>query len=186
MRFGVGENGDLGNGVKERKGKGLDKYHRCLHLKRETVGKRVTGKMLELNHLPTVNAFLNTASAVLLVCGYISIRKGKVKAHRAFMIGAMAASALFFASYLLYHAQVGATKFAGTGWIRPVYFAILISHTLLAAAIVPMALITLYRALRGNFQSHRSIARWTLPFWLYVSVTGVLIYLMLYHWFPSR
>jgi len=96
----------------------------------------------------------------------------------------MTVSALFLISYLIYHSQVGATKFSGTGWVRPVYFAILISHTILAAVIVPMAIITLYRALRKDFQRHRRIARWTLPLWLYVSVTGVLIYLMLYHWFP--
>jgi uncharacterized membrane protein YozB (DUF420 family) len=102
------------------------------------------------------------------------------------MLGAVIASAAFFVSYAIYHAHAGATKFAGTGWVRPVYFAILISHTVLAAVIVPMALVTLVRALRGDFARHRAIARWTLPLWLYVSVTGVLIYLMLYHWFPSR
>ncbi len=102
------------------------------------------------------------------------------------MISAVIASALFLISYSIYHAYVGATRFAGTGWIRPVYFAILISHTVFAAFIVPMVFATLLRALRGNFQRHKAIARWTLPLWLYVSATGVLIYLMLYHWFPSR
>ncbi len=142
--------------------------------------------MFDFHDLPTVNAILNATSACFLICGYAFIRKRKIVAHRNCMLGAMAASALFLVSYLLYHYQVGATKFTGTGWIRPVYFAILISHTVLAAAIVPMALVTLYRALRNDFQRHRKIARCTLPLWLYVSATGVLIYLMLYHWFPNR
>ncbi len=102
------------------------------------------------------------------------------------MLGAVFASVLFLTSYGIYHAHAGATKFAGTGWVRPLYFTILISHSVLAALIVPMVLVTLFRALRGDFKRHRSIARWTLPIWLYVSVTGVLIYLMLYHLFPSR
>lgn len=102
------------------------------------------------------------------------------------MLGAMAASVLFLVSYLIYHSQVGTTRFAGTGWVRPVYFTILISHTVLAAVIVPMAIVTLYRALLKDFQRHRAVARWLLPIWLYVSATGVLIYLMLYHWFPHR
>ncbi len=140
--------------------------------------------MLDVRDLPTVNAILNAMSACFLICGYAFIRKRKIAAHRNCMLTAMTVSALFLISYLIYHSQVGATKFSGTGWVRPVYFAILISHTILAAVIVPMAIITLYRALRKDFQRHRRIARWTLPLWLYVSVTGVLIYLMLYHWFP--
>jgi len=142
--------------------------------------------MLTIHDLPAVNAILNATSAVLLVCGYAFIRSGKVEAHRICMLGAFVVSALFLVSYSVYHAHVGSTKFAGTGWVRPLYFAILISHSALAALIVPMALVTLFRALKGDFKRHRAIARWTLPIWLYVSVTGVLIYLMLYHLFPSR
>jgi len=129
---------------------------------------------------------LNAASATLLVAGYLFLRRRNITAHRACMLGAVVASAAFFISYAIYHAHAGTTKFAGTGWVRPIYFAILISHTLLAAVIIPMVLLTLVRALRGDFARHRAIARWTFPLWLYVSVTGVLIYLMLYHWFPSR
>lgn len=142
--------------------------------------------VLDVRDLPTVNAILNAMSACFLICGYAFIRKRKIAAHRNCMLTAMTVSALFLISYLIYHSQVGATKFSGTGWVRPVYFAILISHTVLAAAIVPMATVTLYRALRKDFSRHRLIARWTLPIWLYVSVTGVLIYLMLYHWFSHR
>lgn len=142
--------------------------------------------MLDIRALPSLNALLNATSAALLVAGYLFIRRRNIAAHRTCMLGAVVASAAFFVSYAIYHAHAGTTKFAGTGWVRPVYFAILISHTLLAAVIVPMALTTLVRALRGDFARHRAIARWTLPLWLYVSVTGVLIYLMLYHWFPSR
>jgi uncharacterized membrane protein YozB (DUF420 family) len=142
--------------------------------------------MLTIHDLPTVNAILNATSAVLLVCGYAFIRRGKIDAHRICMLGAFASSVLFLASYSIYHAHAGSTKFVGTGWVRPLYFAILISHSVLAALIVPMAVVTLFRALRKDFQRHRAIARWTLPIWLYVSATGVLIYLMLYHLFPSR
>ncbi|GBC98279.1 hypothetical protein HRbin17_00781 [bacterium HR17] len=142
--------------------------------------------MLDIRDLPTVNAVLNATSAALLAVGYAFIRKGNIAAHRACMLGAVVASALFFASYTVYHAHAGTTKFAGTGWVRLVYFTVLISHTVLAAVIVPMVLVTLLRALRSDFQRHRALARWTLPLWLYVSVTGVLIYLMLYHWYPSR
>ncbi|MFA0732069.1 MAG: hypothetical protein RJAPGHWK_000403 [Candidatus Fervidibacter sp.] len=136
--------------------------------------------------MPSLNALLNASSATLLVAGYLFLRRRNITAHRACMLGAVVASAAFFISYAIYHAHAGTTKFAGTGWVRPIYFAILISHTLLAAVIIPMVLLTLVRALRGDFARHRAIARWTFPLWLYVSVTGVLIYLMLYHWFPSR
>ncbi len=142
--------------------------------------------MVTMHDLPTVNAILNATSAVLLVCGYAFIRSGKVDAHKICMLGAFALSALFLLSYSVYHAHAGSTKFAGTGWVRPLYFTILISHSVLAALIVPMALVTLFRALKGDFKRHRAIACWTLPIWLYVSVTGVLIYLVLYHLFPSR
>jgi uncharacterized membrane protein YozB (DUF420 family) len=139
---------------------------------------------MPLGWLPALNAGLNATSALLLAIGYAFIRGGRVQAHRACMLAACAVSALFLASYLTYHAQVGSVHFSGHGWIRPVYFTILISHTVLAAAIVPLALITLWRAWRERFGAHRRIARWTLPIWMYVSVTGVVVYLMLYQIFP--
>jgi len=111
--------------------------------------------------------------------------RGKIAAHRAVMITALVSSSLFLTSYLYYHYHVGSVHFQGQGWSRPVYFSILISHTILAIVIVPMVIITLTRALRGNFARHRGIARWTFPLWLYVSVTGVIVYFMLYHWFVS-
>jgi putative membrane protein len=130
--------------------------------------------------LPTLNAALNTLSAVFLCAGYLFIRSSNRGAHRRCMLAAVACSTLFLISYLVYHFQVGSVGFKGQGWIRPVYFAILITHTILAAAVVPLALITVIRALRERFDAHRRIARWTFPVWLYVSVTGVVIYLMLY------
>ncbi len=132
--------------------------------------------------LPTLNAALNATSAVLLALGFAFIRRGRWKVHRAFMLSAFATSTAFLVSYLYYHAQVGTTPFAGQGWVRPVYFTILLTHTVLAVAVVPLALVTLARALRARFDRHRRIARWALPLWLYVSVTGVVVYLMLYHW----
>jgi len=134
-----------------------------------------------LIHLPTLNAWLNATSAVLLVLGYAFIRSKRVSAHRLCMLLALASSTAFLISYLYYHAQVGSVRFQGQGWVRAVYFTILLTHTVLAAAIVPLALVTLVRALREQFDRHRRIARWTLPLWLYVSVTGVVIYWMLYH-----
>ncbi|HKJ68728.1 MAG TPA: DUF420 domain-containing protein [bacterium] len=131
--------------------------------------------------LPTINAILNGLSAVLLSLGYGFIRRGNMRVHKRFMIAAFGVSALFLISYLIYHAQVGSTAFTGQSWIRPVYFFILITHIILAAVIVPLAIITLIRALRERFALHKKIARWTLPVWLYVSVTGVLVYVMLYH-----
>lgn len=136
--------------------------------------------MLALADFPALNASLNATTAVLLVTGFALIRMKRVALHRGFMLSALAVSCLFLASYLYYHAHIGSKPFAGVGWIRPVYFAILISHTVLAVAIVPLALVTLARALRERFDRHRRIARWTLPIWLYVSVTGVVIYLLLY------
>jgi uncharacterized membrane protein YozB (DUF420 family) len=136
--------------------------------------------VLTLADLPGVNAILNATTAVLLVVGYGLIRRGHRSAHRAVMISAFALSSLFLASYLWYHAHAGVTRFPGHGWIRPVYFAILLSHTVLAAAIVPLVLVTLARGLRADFPRHARLARWTLPAWLYVSVTGVVIYGMLY------
>ncbi len=139
--------------------------------------------MIPLSALPTLNAALNGASACLLSLGFLCIRRKRVAAHRACMLSAFATSSIFLVSYLTYHYHVGSVAFRGQGWIRPAYFAILISHTVLAAATVPLALITLVRALRGRFDRHARIARWTLPVWLYVSVTGVLVYWMLYHLF---
>lgn len=137
--------------------------------------------MLSVSNLSTVNAILNGMSAVLLVIGYYFIRRRRWKVHRAFMLAAFVVSTLFLISYLIYHAHMGSVPFQGQGWIRPVYYAILISHVVLAAAIVPLALVTLAQAFRRRFAQHRGIARWTLPIWLYVSVTGVLVYVMLYH-----
>ncbi len=140
--------------------------------------------MIPLGALPALNAVLNSASAVLLLLGYRFIRRGRVGAHRACMVGALGVSTLFLASYLTYHFNVGSVRFSGQGWVRPLYFAILISHTILAAAVVPLALVTLWRAWRERFDAHRRIARVALPVWLYVSVTGVVVYLMLYHLYP--
>ncbi len=136
--------------------------------------------MLKLQDLPGVNAALNATTALLLMTGYVLIRRGRRRAHRAVMIGAFGVSVLFLASYLWYHAHAGVMRFPGVGWIRPVYFAILLSHTVLAAAIVPLVLVTLARGLRADFPRHARLARWTLPVWLYVSVTGVVVYVMLY------
>lgn len=135
---------------------------------------------------PAVNAALNAMSAVLLVAGFFYIRQRRIAVHRAFMAAAFATSTLFLLSYLGYHYSVGATRFQGQGWPRTIYLSILLSHTVLAVIILPMAITTLYRALRGQFDRHRGIARWTLPLWIYVSVTGVVIYAMLYHLYPSR
>lgn len=130
---------------------------------------------------PTLNATLNGSSAVLLLAGRWYISRGKMAIHRAFMIAALVCSTVFLISYLYYHAHVGSVHFQGQGWARPVYFTILFTHTLLAAVIVPLVIITLSRALRERFDRHRIIARWTFPLWLYVSITGVIIYVMLYH-----
>ena len=135
---------------------------------------------MDVSNLPTLNALLNSLSGVLLTSGYVLIRQGWIKAHRACMLVAFATSTVFLISYLIYHANVGTVAFTGQGGIRIAYFAVLISHVVLAALILPLALVTLYRALRGQFEHHRRIARWTLPVWLYVSVTGVIVYLMLY------
>ena len=134
---------------------------------------------------PVINASLNGTSAVLLVTAHSMIKRGRVATHRGLMLAAVITSSLFLVSYLYYHAHVGSVYFQGQGWSRPVYFSILISHTTLAAAIVPLVIITLSRALRQRFDRHRAIARWTYPIWLYVSVTGVIIYFMLYHLFAA-
>lgn len=135
--------------------------------------------------LPHLNATLNATSALLLLSGYRFIRRGRIRAHRNCQVSAVVTSSLFLISYLTYHYYHGATRFAGQGIVRPLYFIILTTHTILAVVIVPLILVTLYRAARGDFIRHRRIARWTLPLWLYVSVTGVIVYLMLYQIYPS-
>jgi putative membrane protein len=136
--------------------------------------------VIPLSALPALNAVLNATSAVLLAAGFLAIRGRRVRLHRACMVSAFATSVVFLASYLTYHLQVGTTRFPGHGWTRPVYFAILGTHTVLAATIPPLAITTLVLALRGRFGRHVRLARWTLPTWFYVSVTGVVIYVMLY------
>lgn len=137
-------------------------------------------KLLPLSSFPVLNALLNAACTVLLLAGYSFIRRGKILAHKACMVSAFVCSAVFLGSYLYFHLHAGIIRFGGQGWIRPVYFTLLVSHTILAIVIVPLILITLARALRQRFDLHRAIARWTLPLWFYVSVTGVIIYLLLY------
>ena len=138
-----------------------------------------------ISYLPHLNACLNASSAVLLVAGYSFIRKGNVTAHRVCQISAFVVSSLFLVSYLTYHYYHGTTRFQGTGLSRPIYFTVLTSHTILAIVIVPLILITFYRALKLDFVRHRKIARITLPLWFYVSITGVIVYLMLYQIYPS-
>ena len=133
---------------------------------------------------PALNATLNGTSAVLLVTGHWLISRGRIAAHRACMIAAVTASALFLSCYVYFHYRVGNISFLGQGWSRTLYFAILISHTSLAIVIVPLVIMTLSRGLRARYQQHRAIARWTYPLWVYVSVTGVFVYFMLYRWFP--
>jgi uncharacterized membrane protein YozB (DUF420 family) len=135
---------------------------------------------MSVTDLPALNASLNAISTLLLVTGYVFIRRGDRRKHKACMIAALTTSAMFLTSYVIYHAQVGSVPFKGTGWIRTIYFAVLIPHVILAAAIVPPVLITASRGLSAKYDKHRRIARWTLPLWLYVSVTGVIVYLMLY------
>ncbi|HKQ52255.1 MAG TPA: DUF420 domain-containing protein [Pyrinomonadaceae bacterium] len=142
--------------------------------------------------LPHVNALLNSASASLLVIGYVLIRRRRIEAHRRAMLAAFFVSAAFLVSYVLYHTLLayylgqGPTRFRGEGFVRPVYFTVLLTHTVLAVAVVPFVLLTLRRGLQRQDQRHRRVARWTLPIWLYVSVTGVIVYLMLYHFYPAR
>jgi uncharacterized membrane protein YozB (DUF420 family) len=139
---------------------------------------RVPG--VSLSDLPALNATLNATSAILLSIGYVLIRRGHIRRHRAVMISACVVSTLFLTSYVIYHANVGSRPFGGRGPIRVVYFGILLTHIVLAAAVLPLALITLSRGLRSQFDRHVAIARWTFPIWMYVSVTGVIVYLMLY------
>ena len=135
---------------------------------------------MAVSDLPALNATLNGISALLLVYGYVLIRRRQYERHRRVMLAAFTVSGLFLLSYVVYHANAGSRPFPGTGLIRGIYFAILITHVVLAAAILPLALVTTARGLRSQFDRHVRIARWTLPIWLYVSVTGVVIYLMLY------
>ncbi len=139
-----------------------------------------------MNHLPEINALLNSLSAILVVLGYFFIRRKRISAHKVCMLSAFSLSALFLVCYVTYHFTEGIKYFTGTGAIRAVYFTILTSHTILAVVIVPLVLITLARALKGRFDRHRAIARWTLPLWLYVSVTGVVVYFMLFRLYTPR
>jgi uncharacterized membrane protein YozB (DUF420 family) len=133
-----------------------------------------------LNALPAVNATLNAVSGVLLLIAYGFIRARRIEQHRRVMIAAFATSSLFLVSYLVYHSQVGSVRFTRQGFVRPLYFTILITHVTLAAVVLPMAIVTLSRGLKARYTQHRAIARWTFPIWLYVSVTGVLVYVLLY------
>ena len=135
---------------------------------------------MSVHDLPAVNATLNGVAGVLLLIGFLLIRARKIDLHRRFMIAAFIASALFLVSYIVYHAQVGSVRFTRQGLVRPLYFTILVTHVALAATVLPLAIVTLTRGLKGRFPAHRAIARWTLPIWLYVSVTGVLVYVLLY------
>lgn len=137
--------------------------------------------MIPFSYFPTIDATLNATSAVLLATGYVCIRRRKVAAHRACMLSAVGSSSFFLVCYLWYHAHHGVTRFRGVGGLRSFYFALLGSHTVLAALIVPLVIVTLSHAFGRKFTKHRKIARWTLPIWLYVSITGVLVYWMLYH-----
>jgi putative membrane protein len=136
--------------------------------------------MIRIENLPSVNAGFNALTTVLLLAGYTMIRRNNVAAHRFCMVAALTSSTFFLIGYLTYHSYAGTTRFTGEGLLRSVYFAILVSHTILAAAIIPLVLVTVFRALKGRFDRHKAIARWTLPIWLYVSVTGVVVYFMLY------
>ena len=140
---------------------------------------------MTVHDLPAVNASLNALSGTLLVAGYTLMRLKRIELHRTFMIAAFAASSLFLICYVIYHAQVGSVPFPRQGFVRPLYFTILITHVVLAASVPPLAIITLTRGLKGRYPQHRRIARWTFPIWLYVSITGVLVYVLLYQptWF---
>jgi putative membrane protein len=140
---------------------------------------------MTLSDLPAVNAALNTLSTIFLTCGYVFIRRQRQVAHRNCMIGAVISSTLFLTCYLIYHYNAGRTVFRDPAWFRPIYLTILLTHTILAVVIVPMVLTTLYRAARRQFDRHKKIARWTWPIWMYVSITGVIIYFLLYHIFPQ-
>ncbi len=141
---------------------------------------------MSIQDLPAVNAVLNGCSSLLLIGGLVSIRRGDRKTHERCMSGALICSALFLASYLTYHWFAGRTVFRDPAWFRPIYLAILLTHTVLAVVIVPLILVTVVRAVRERFESHKAIARWTWPMWMYVSVTGVVIYLLLYQIYPQK
>ena len=135
---------------------------------------------MSVHDLPAVNASLNALSGILLLIGFSRIRAGRRDQHRKWMLAAFAASSLFLISYVVYHAQVGSVRFTRVGFVRPLYYTILLTHVTLAAAVLPLAIVTLTRGLNGRFAQHRKIAKWTFPIWLYVSVTGVLVYVLLY------
>jgi putative membrane protein len=137
--------------------------------------------MIGIADLATVNAALNATAAVLIGTGFYYIKRKNIPAHKACMVAAMVVSALFLASYLFYHYNVGSVRFTKQGWIRNVYFPLLLTHTVLAAVVLPMVLRTVFLAFKGRFRNHVRIARWTFPIWMYVSITGVIVYLMLYH-----
>ena len=139
-----------------------------------------------LEYMPAVNATLNGLSGTLLFVGFLQIRRRNIDWHRRFMLSACGCSVLFLCCYLVYHFFAGSTKFQGEGWVRPVYFTILLTHTVLAMVIVPLVVVVLVNAFKGRFDRHRKVARWAFPIWMYVSVTGVLVYFFLYQWFPSR
>jgi putative membrane protein len=141
---------------------------------------------MDLSALPLFNAVCNTVTTGLLLAGFGFIRAGRKAAHRNCMLAALLSSTLFLTSYLVYHAHAGRTHFTDPAWFRPIYLGILLSHTCLAAAIVPLVLVTVARALRGHFDRHKALAHWTWPLWIYVSVTGVVIYLLLYRIFPQH
>jgi len=141
---------------------------------------------MTLTDLPLLNACLNSLSAALLTAGFVHIKRGRKEAHRNCMVGALATSTLFLASYLYYHFHAGRTVFKDPAWFRPWYLALLLTHTILAVAIVPMVLMTFWRAFQERFDKHKRIAKITWPLWMYVSVTGVLIYLLLYQIFPQK
>lgn len=145
----------------------------------------VAGWFMTVRDLPILNACLNSIATVLLIIGFVLIKQGKRSAHKRVMLSAFGVSCAFLVSYLIYHWQVGSVKFQGEGAVRTFYFVILVSHLILAIVIVPLVIITLSRALTERYDKHKKIARWTLPIWLYVSFTGVLVYLMLYVWFPG-
>jgi uncharacterized membrane protein YozB (DUF420 family) len=138
---------------------------------------------MDISDLPALNASLNALAASFLVAGYVAIRRGRRAVHKRFMIAALLTSAAFLTSYVIYHAQAGSRPFPGQGGVRVLYFAILLTHIPLAALILPLALVTVFRGLRSHLEAHVRVARWTLPLWLYVSVTGILVYLMLYQWY---
>jgi uncharacterized membrane protein YozB (DUF420 family) len=137
--------------------------------------------MIGISDLPTVNAALNATSAILIGGGFYFIKQKNIPAHKACMVAALGVSTLFLTSYLIYHYHVGSVRFTKPGWIRDVYFPLLISHTILAVTVLPMVLRTAFLAFKGRFMNHMRIAKWTFPIWMYVSVTGVVVYLMLYH-----